>query len=319
MVRQVSSRPTWQLIFMVMAVLAMAFPSAAMQGGTVRGTVVDESGEPVAGATVIIEAVGRTRQIQVKTDSRGEFIQVGLPPEAHRVRAEKDGVTAPAVDVTPSIIRPARVNLVLGMMSAAEASEASAKSAALQSVFNEGIAATTAEQFDLAIEKFQAALEVDGNCYDCYNNIGFIHAKREAYDEAEAAYRRSIEIAPNDAASYEGLVSVYNATRRFDDAAAASAKAAELSGGGGGGNAQALFNQGVILWNQGKIPEAKKSFEAALAANPNHAESHFQLGMALVNEGNLPGAATEFQTYLELAPDGENAATAKALVAQLNP
>ena len=39
--------------------------------------------------------------------------------------------------------------------------------------------------------------------------------------------------------------------------------------------------------------------------------------MSLVNEGNLAGAATEFNTYLKLAPDGPNAATAKALVAQL--
>ena len=70
-----------------------------------------------------------------------------------------------------------------------------------------------------------------------------------------------------------------------------------------------MFNQGVILWNAGKIAEAKKQFEGAIAANPNHAEAHYQLGMALVNEGNLAGAATEFETYLKLAPDGPNAAT----------
>ena len=78
-----------------------------------------------------------------------------------------------------------------------------------------------------------------------------------------------------------------------------------------------MYNQGVILWNAGKIAEAKKQFEAAVQANPNHAEAHYQLGMALVNEGNLAGAATEFETYLKLAPDGPNAATAKSLVAQL--
>ena len=61
-----------------------------------------------------------------------------------------------------------------------------------------------------------------------------------------------------------------------------------------------MYNQGVILWNAGKIGEAKKQFEAAVQANPNHAEAHYQLGMALVNEGNLAGAATEFETYLKL-------------------
>ena len=40
----------------------------------------------------------------------------------------------------------------------------------------------------------------------------------------------------------------------------------------------------VILWNGGKVAEAKKQFEAAIAANPGHAEAHYQLGMALVND-----------------------------------
>jgi tetratricopeptide (TPR) repeat protein len=307
-------------MLLVMALLAMALPSAAQPGGSISGVVVDESGQPVEGATVIIESLERARRMELKTNSKGEYLQLGLTGGEHRVSAEKDGIVAPPEEVTVRQGGPARANLVLGMVSAAMAAEAAAKTAALQAVFDEGVAATNAKQFDLAIEKFQAGIELNENCADCYNNIGFIHMQAEAYEEAEAAYRRGTEVAPNNAASYEGLAGVYNAMRRFDDAAAASAKATELSGGGGaGGNAQALFNQGVILWNAGNIAEAKKSFEAALAADPNHAESHFQLGMALVNEGNLPGAAAEFKTYLELDPDGENAATAKALMAQLNP
>ena len=48
-----------------------------------------------------------------------------------------------------------------------------------------------------------------------------------------------------------------------------------------GGNADALYNEGVILWNGGKIADAKAKFQAAIAANPNHAESHYQLGMSI--------------------------------------
>jgi tetratricopeptide (TPR) repeat protein len=112
---------------------------------------------------------------------------------------------------------------------------------------------------------------------------------------------------------------VYNAERKFDLAAEASKKAMDSTPGlaGGAGNPDAMFNQGVILWNAGKIADAKKQFEAVVAANPNHAEAHYQLGMALVNEGNLNGAADQFAKYLELAPTGPNAATAKGLLAQL--
>ena len=174
---------------------------------------------------------------------------------------------------------------------------------------------------DGAIASFQAATELNPNCFDCYYNIAFSETQKKDYDKAEVAYKKAIELKADYAEAYSGLANVYNAQRKFDQAATASAKAMELTGSApgalAGGNADALFNQGVILWNAGKIPEAKKQFEAAVAANPNHAESHYQLGMALVNEGKLKEAGEEFNSYLKLAPEGPNAATAKALVAQL--
>ena len=79
-----------------------------------------------------------------------------------------------------------------------------------------------------------------------------------------------------------------------------------------------MFNQGVILWNAGKVADAKKQFEGAIAANPSHAEAHYQLGMALVNEGNLAQARRpSSRPTLKLAPTGPNAATAKGLLATL--
>ena len=97
-----------------------------------------------------------------------------------------------------------------------------------------------------------------------------------------------------------------------------SAKAAAAGGViGGGGNADAIYNQGIILWNQGKIPEAKVKFEEAIKADANHPEAHYQLGMALLNEGNVTGAVTAFEKYLQLAPEGQFAAQAKAMLAQL--
>ena len=67
---------------------------------------------------------------------------------------------------------------------------------------------------------------------------------------------------------------------------AASNKAAELSSGpagaggvgGGGGNAAALYNQGVIFWNQQKYAEAKDKFEAATKADPKHSEAQYGSG-----------------------------------------
>jgi tetratricopeptide (TPR) repeat protein len=266
---------------------------------------------------------GVSRHFETKSNKKGEFIQIGLQGGPYKVTAEKDKVVSNTAEVRVSISRPAEANLVLGAggASAAATKEAAAKNAELKKVFEEGVAASRAGNHDDAITKFNAAAALNASCYDCYYNIAFSESQKKDYDKAEAAYKKAIEIKPDYAEAYSGLANVYNATRKFDQAATASAKAMELGGSGaaagGGGNADAMFNQGVILWNAGKIAEAKKQFEGAVAANPSHAESHYQLGMALVNEGNLAGAATEFETYLKLAPTGPNAATAKGILGSL--
>ena len=325
MVRRLNGRLPWLVACAAVVTLAFVSPALAQSTGMVRGVVKDASGKPVEGAKVNIDAEGNNRHFDTKSDKKGEFIQIGLPPGAYKVSAEKDKVMSPASSVTVRIASGNPITLVLGAGGGPSAENA-AKTAALKKTFEEGVTASRAGNHDAAIASFQAAAELNPSCYDCYYNIAFSESQKKDYDKAEAAYKKAIELKADYAEAYSGLANVYNATRKFDQAAAASAKAMELSGSGagaaagGGGNADAMFNQGVILWNAGKIPEAKKQFEGAVAANPNHAEAHFQLGMTLVNEGTpaaLGAAATEFETYLKLAPAGANAATAKAVLGSL--
>jgi tetratricopeptide (TPR) repeat protein len=323
MVRRTNGRLPWLAACAAGLSLALASPAAAQSTGMIKGVVKDTQGQPVDGAKVVIEMTeGVSRHFETKSNKKGEFIQIGLQGGPYKVTAEKDKLVSNTADVRVSISRPAEANLVLGAgTSAAASKEAAAKNAELKKTFEEGVAASRAGNHDEAIAKFTASAALNANCYDCYYNIAFSESQKKDYDKAEAAYKKAIEIKPDYAEAYSGLANVYNATRKFDEAAAASAKAMELSGSGaaagGGGNADAMFNQGVILWNAGKIAEAKKQFESAIAANPNHAESHYQLGMALVNEGNLAGATAEFETYLKLAPTGPNAATAKGILGSL--
>ena len=321
MVRRLNGRHAWLAGCASLLVLAMALPASAQSTGMVRGVVKDASGKIIEGAKINIDAEANNRHFDTKSDKKGEFVQIGLPPGAYKITAEKDKLMSPPSNITVRIAAAAPVTLVIGAGGGASP-EVAAKNAELKKTFEEGVAASRAGNHDAAIASFTHAAELNTGCYDCYYNIAFSESQKKDYDKAEAAYKKAIEIKPDYAEAYSGLATVYNQARKFDEAAAASAKAMELSGSGaagaaGGGNADAMFNQGVILWNAGKIAEAKKQFEGAIAANPNHAESHYQLGMALVNEGNLAGATTEFETYLKLAPTGPNAATAKGILGTL--
>lgn len=321
MVRPFSGRPSWLVVLAAVAAFAIAAPVAAQ--GTLKGTVVDDKGQPVEGAKVTVEMNGGTgRRFETKSDKKGEYIQIGLGTGSYTVTAEKDKLASAPSTVSVRAATTAVSNLVIGIASAAASKETAAKSAELKKTFDEGVAFSTAGKHAEAAERFTASIAASATCYDCYNNLGYSHAQLKDWPKAEAAYKKSIELKADDAAAYNGLATVYNAQRKFDLAAEASAKATELSSnlsaaGGASGNADALYNQGVILWNGGKIADAKKAFEGAVQANPNLAEAHFQLGMALVNEGNMAGAATAFDTYLKLAPSGPNAATAKGILSQL--
>jgi tetratricopeptide (TPR) repeat protein len=321
MIRGLNGRHPWLVACAALFALALALPAAAQSTGMVRGVVKDATGKPVEGAKIMIDADANNRHFETKSDKKGEFVQIGLPPGAYKVGAEKDKDKAAPIPVSVRIGGGAPLTLILGAPAGGMSPEAMAKNAELKKTFEEGVAASRAGNHDAAIAAFTKAAELNTSCFDCYYNIAFSESQKKDYDKAEAAYKKAIELKADYAEAYNGLANVYNAARKFDQAAAASAKAMELSGaaGGaaGGGNADAMFNQGVILWNAGKIPEAKKQFEGAVAANPNHAESHYQLGMALVNEGNLAAAATEFETYLKLAPNGPNAATAKGILGSL--
>jgi Flp pilus assembly protein TadD len=321
MVRPVNGRHLWLVACAALVAIAITLPAAAQSTGMVRGVVKDAAGKTVEGAKVIVEAEGNNRKFETKSDKKGEFVQIGLAPGSYKVTAEKDKQMSAPTPVNVRISPGAPLTLVIGAGGGGASPEVAAKNAELKKTFEEGVAASRAGNHDDAIAKFQHAAELNATCYDCYYNIAYSQTQKKDLEKAEAAYKKAIELKADYGEAYSGLANIYNMQRKFDEAAAASAKAMELSGAGGaaagGGNPDALFNQGVILWNAGKIADAKKQFEATIAAKPDHAEAHYQLGMALVNEGNLAAAGAEFEKYVQLAPNGPNAATAKGILATI--
>ena len=317
-----------RLLMLVLAVLVAAIiasPAFAQTTGMVKGRVLDEKGLPIEGAKITIDSKdpGVNRTFTVTSNKKGEFAQIGMPPGQYKVTAEKDKLGAQSFDTKVRLGDPTEVNFRLAPGMTVASKEQQQKAVAVQAAFDAGVAASKAADYDAAIAKFNEAIALLPNCFDCYYNIGQANAQKKDYVKSEEAFKKAIELKADYADAYNGLATIYNAQKKFDDAAAASQKAIDVGapagagGAAGGGNVNALYNQGVIAWNAGKAEDAKAKFEEALKADANHAPSHYQLGMCLVNLGKMPEAAAEFDTYLKLAPDGEFAALAKAMVAQL--
>jgi tetratricopeptide (TPR) repeat protein len=306
----------------VLLAVAMTSPVTAQSTGMVKGKVYDGKGQPIEGAKVTIEFKdGISRSYNVKTNKKGEFTQIGLPPGNYKVTAEKEKVGSQSYDCRVKLGDSAEVNFQLAAGTSGPTKEDVAKVAAIKKLFDEGVTASRAGDNDTALAKFTEAAGVMPTCYDCYYNIGYAYAQKKDYPQAEGAFKKAIELKADYPEAYNGLAQVYNAQKKFDEATAASQKAAELATAGGatgsGSGVDALYNQGVIAWNAGKAEDAKKAFEEAIKLDPKHANSHYQLAMCLINLGKLPEAVTEFESYIQLAPEGQYAPQVKAMLSQL--
>jgi hypothetical protein len=83
---------SWRRALAVAAVLLLGVSGVALaqlQSGNLFGTVVDEQGNPLPGATVTLSGPG-ARQVQV-TDAQGDFRFLQLSPAGYKVEAQLEG------------------------------------------------------------------------------------------------------------------------------------------------------------------------------------------------------------------------------------
>lgn len=298
---------------LLIALVAGLAPAALAQSTMVKGKVIGANKEPMVGVAITIEFQGGVnRKLETKTDKRGEFIQLLTEGGQYKITATDPKIGSVS---NMTLVRLGRVSDMVIVLVPTTAANDAAKAAELKKAFEDGVTASRGGRHDEAIEKFKAAIEMAPSCFDCHFNIGVAYMAKKDEKAAEAAWKQALEVKADYPEALNALSTLYNNQKRFDEAAAMSAKAA--AAGGGAGNADATFNQGIILWNQGKIAEAKAKFEETIKMNASHPDAHFQLGMALLNEGKLPEAVAAFESYLKLAPEGQYAAQAKGMIAQL--
>src|SRR5882672_1029664 len=114
MVRRLNGRLPWVVACAAVLTLALVSPALAQSTGMVRGVVKDASGKPVEGAKINIDADANNRHFDTKSDKKGEFVQIGLPPGAYKITAEKDKQMSPPSNITVRIAAAAPVTLVIG-------------------------------------------------------------------------------------------------------------------------------------------------------------------------------------------------------------
>ena len=318
---------TWSIVVLATILVGvLAAPASAQLTAMMRGKVVDETGQPVEGVEIKGEFLGDVNRVwTTKTDKKGEWLHAGNAPGPWKITATKDKLvgmnprvtlTLDALTVPPITLGEPKKSAPAGMNSK-EIEAANKKQEQMQKDFDAAKLAFDTGDYDGAIAGLRRVVEALPQCAACYLSIGDAYMKKNDLTNGETAYLKSIELDPTKPQPYAALATIYNSQKKFDEAGKMGAKANELSeAAGGGGDASSVFNQGVILFNQGKMPEAEVQFAKATKLDPKMPDAWYQLGMSIVaQKGSVtPEAKTAWQEYLKLAPEGKYAQMVKDFI-----
>jgi tetratricopeptide (TPR) repeat protein len=352
------SFPLKSLALSGFALLFLSLP-AFSQTSTIEGVVKDPDGKPLAGAQVQIHRTDIKGDYPVKTDKKGHYGHYGLPLGGvydvsvvvngevkdlmKGVKTKGDPTTvdfdlknaqaqagAPPQEADRSLTKAQKEEIE----KANKAREAQLeKNKELNDAYTAARTALDAKMYDAAIESFNKAAMMDdkqvaiwSGLADAY--IGAAGTKTGAdasalYDKGFDAFRKAIELKPDDAAYYNNYALALAKDKKIDEAKTNLNKAAQLDPPGAG---KYFYNMGALLVNSAQNEAAGDYFKKAIDSDPNYADAHYQYGLYLTSKATTdaagkivpaPGTIESLQRYLQLKPDGQFAASAKELIASL--
>jgi tetratricopeptide (TPR) repeat protein len=154
--------------------------------------------------------------------------------------------------------------------------------------------------------------------------LGLVYMDLQLWDKAEAPLRAAIEINPTASTAYFALGEDYRRLKKLTEAEktlVAGIKIHEKSADG-------HFNLAKVYWDMASAAveeqAVRSNFEKSwqeitqtLALDPRLAEAHILAGNLLLRARRAKEALSHFEAYLQLAPAGEFAGQAEAMVRKI--
>jgi len=204
------------------------------------------------------------------------------------------------------------------------------------------------ESFDLAIEQYTAAMRLDPNYSEYYNERGNLLLKLGRLEEADSDYRHAIELGPPYFEVWSNLGQCCRVRGRMEEAIAAYDRSLDLQPNqpmvwlvraqayealGSLDEAidsysrslslhptlwPALAGRAVLLYEQGKVGDCLADLDRAVALAPDAPDLYQNRAVAQADLGRFEAASYDLQRYLELQPDAADRAEVEARLLALS-
>jgi tetratricopeptide (TPR) repeat protein len=331
-------------LLLVFSMTVFVANAVAQENTVVKGACKDDSGKPIAGATVELLNLGNNHKTIVKTNPKGEYYTIGTTGGTYKitlsdstgkvlffinnvpVRLAVDNVYD--FDLAKLKTEATKSGMTAEQQKAYEQAKANnEKIKGTNALLSQAAQQKNAKQYDEAVATMQQAAAQDQTHDVVYGSLADAYLLDKKYPESETAYNKAIELAPPASKSlgtyHSGLALALLRQGKVEPAAAECEKVSQLDPASA---AECYYNEGAILTNMGKADDANQAFDKAIAADPTRPDPYYQKGVNLLAKMTIgkdgkpipaPGTAEAFNKYLELAPNGANAETAKQLLASI--
>src|SRR5947209_6072468 len=182
-----------------------------------------------------------------------------------------------------------------------------------QTEFDKGRASLQDKKAKDAIQHLLKAVELYPEFFEAQFLLGRAYMEDSALKESASALHKALEIKPDDVATLISLGEVYRREKSYEDAEKTLQEAVKLDDK----SWQAYFALARVYLEMGDVMKAAPPIGHTLQLKPDFAEAHLLAGNILLRVNQPERAQTEYEEYLRLAPKGEFAEQARALIQKI--
>ncbi len=291
--------------------LTLAAVAAAGPQARVFGTVVDSSGKPIGDAVVTItadEGGDYLKTIEVEDDGTWRALILDAT-QKYRFRVEAPGHVPWEEPFKVSV--GTMDNEFTFTLPTFEEEAANQEQKLLDrpgfKEYDEGVKLLKAGDTTAAQAKFEEAVAAKPDLVEAWIQLTELHYKAGEHEAALASAKTCLtydDEAPQCLAVAANSSLELGLTADHDQY---MARYQELNPD----DPATLFNQAVVYINNMDDEAARPLLEQCLAADPDFARCLYEYGLILLRAGDMAGAKQQFEHYLEVAPDGADAATVR--------